>query len=114
MNVTDGSGRTPVHLAVERGNLDVLTNLIQRGARLNERDGRGWTPLHHAASRGDNELIGYLLEKGHWTDDATRGIPSYYGYAHISLAQAEQQLGNEEAVQENLDRAEAWIGLSER
>ncbi len=55
-----------------------------------------------------------LIEKDHWTDDATRGIPTYYGYAHIALAQAQQVLGNEELVDRNVRRAEAWMALSER
>ena len=55
-----------------------------------------------------------LIDKNHWTDDASRGIPTYYGYAHIALAQAQQALGNEAEVQRNVQRAEAWFGLSER
>ena len=52
--------------------------------------------------------------RGHWPDDATRQIPTYYGYAHIALSQAEQELGNEELVEANLERANEWIDLSER
>jgi hypothetical protein len=55
-----------------------------------------------------------LPDRSHWVDDATRGIPSYYGYSHIALAQAEQALGNEDEVNRNLDRADQWIGLSSR
>ncbi|MDQ3605193.1 MAG: DUF2723 domain-containing protein [Gemmatimonadota bacterium] len=55
-----------------------------------------------------------LIRQPHWVDDATRGIPTYYGYAHVSLAQAEQILGNEEAVERNMAEAEAWMRLSER
>lgn len=50
----------------------------------------------------------------HWVDVATRQIPSYYGYAHIALSQAEQDLGNDKAVEENLERADRWLNLSER
>ncbi|MQA89596.1 MAG: DUF2723 domain-containing protein [Gemmatimonas sp.] len=49
-----------------------------------------------------------------WPDDSTRGIPTYYGYAHLALSQAEQALGNEEAAQRNLERAEEWFALAER
>ena len=55
-----------------------------------------------------------LLRKDHWTDDATRGIPTYYGYAHIALAQAQQALGNQAEVERNVRRAEEWLALSER
>ncbi|MEX2583167.1 MAG: DUF2723 domain-containing protein [Gemmatimonadota bacterium] len=49
-----------------------------------------------------------------WPDDSTRGIPTYYAYAHLALSQASQALGDLEAVQENLERAEEWFDLAER
>ena len=55
-----------------------------------------------------------LQNESRWPDDSTRGIPTYYGYAHVALSQAEQALGNAEAVQQNLTRADEWIALSER
>ncbi|HET7275825.1 MAG TPA: DUF2723 domain-containing protein [Longimicrobiaceae bacterium] len=55
-----------------------------------------------------------LLEAPHWKDDSTRNIPTYYGYAHIALAQAQQILGNEEAAARNVERAEEWMELSTR
>jgi hypothetical protein len=55
-----------------------------------------------------------LIEDPHWEDDATRGIPTYYGYAHIALAQALQLLEKEELVQRNIQRAEEWMELAER
>ena len=55
-----------------------------------------------------------LLEKSYWTDEATRGIPTYYAYAHIALAQARQMLGEEELVERNMRRMDAWMELAER
>ena len=55
-----------------------------------------------------------LWDEPHWVDDATRGIPTYYGYAHAALATAEEMLGNEQAAQRNLARAEQWFAFSER
>lgn len=55
-----------------------------------------------------------LIHRPHWPDDATRGIPTYYGYAHYALAQARAMQGDEAAADENLRRAEAWMALSER
>ena len=57
---------------------------------------------------------GDLLSSDHWPDDATRGIPSYYGFAHLALSYGEQILGNEAEVQRNAARAEEWLGLAER
>jgi hypothetical protein len=56
-----------------------------------------------------------LVHRPHWVDDATRGIPTYYGYAYMALAQARQQLGTaQKLVQQDVDRAEAWLALSNR
>jgi hypothetical protein len=45
----------------------------------------------------------------HWPDIATIGIPSYYGWAYLALAQAAIQAGDEEALDRFQDRAEAWL-----
>jgi len=55
-----------------------------------------------------------LPQRRRWVDDATRGIPTYYGYSHVALSQAEQILGNTAEVERNLTRADEWIALSER
>jgi hypothetical protein len=55
-----------------------------------------------------------LFDKAHWTEEATRSIPSYYAYGHIGLAQARQIQGDEAAVEANMERADAWLGLSAR
>jgi len=62
----------------------------------------------------DHFIYRDLPGRSHWVDDATRGIPTYYGYAHIALSQAEQILGNEDEVLRNLARGDDWINLSER
>jgi hypothetical protein len=55
-----------------------------------------------------------LVDRRYWTDDATRGIPTYYAYAHVALAQAHQMLGNEEEVTRNVNWYERWMDFSER
>jgi hypothetical protein len=55
-----------------------------------------------------------LLEMRHWVDDPTRGIPTYYAYAHVAVAQARQMMGDEAEVQRNLQRYEQLMDLSER
>lgn len=81
-----------------------------------------WTPLFGAyidVERTERLLWTDFVFRGlpdrrHWVDDATRGIPSYYGYTHLALSQAQQFSGNESEVARNLDRADEWIGLSQR
>jgi hypothetical protein len=55
-----------------------------------------------------------LMHRPRWPDDATRGIPTYYAYAHVALAQAKSMLGDDAAAQQNMQRLEEWMGLAER
>ena len=47
----DGQGNTPVHLAVERGDLECLTVLLQTAAETNQPNRQGHTPLAVARQR---------------------------------------------------------------
>jgi hypothetical protein len=55
-----------------------------------------------------------LIDRPHWPDDATRGIPTYYAYAHVALAHARMMTGDEPAAQQNMQRLEEWMALAER
>jgi uncharacterized protein len=44
----DGSGLTPLHLAVEAENCSMIQALFNLGANVDARDANGWTPLHRA------------------------------------------------------------------
>ena len=50
-------------------------------------------------------------EWDHWPDLATVGIPSYYGWGYLALAQAAVQEGDQEALDRYQERAEAWSRL---
>ena len=59
------AGITPLTVAGERGNLDILRLLVENGkADVNEKSSYGVTPLIAAAAAGKSEAIAYLLEKG--------------------------------------------------
>jgi len=66
------SGATPLHLAVEYGQLDVTKSLIKHGAIINAKTIHGVTPLHLAMLSNDEyydikypfEIIKLLLENG--------------------------------------------------
>ena len=49
-------GRTPLHLAVQKG-LQQTTLLVEAGADVNVRDDKGQTPLHSARTAGIAELL---------------------------------------------------------
>ena len=55
------TGRTLAHLAVMRGDVEMVTMLVNKGARLDMVDSEGRTALHHAASLGDRQILELLL-----------------------------------------------------
>lgn len=57
-------GRTALHKACSRGNLDKVVDLIGRGASLDLTDNAGVTPLHEACHSGHAEVVRYLIGKG--------------------------------------------------
>lgn len=61
----DKDGVSPLHLAVEMGNINSVKLLLDFNADPNIADYRGVTPLHIAYSfDGMTEIIEYLLSKG--------------------------------------------------
>jgi ankyrin repeat protein len=60
----DESGKSPLHLAIERGFSDIARYLIEQGADVNVPDSSHESPLHHCASRGNLEIGRLLLERG--------------------------------------------------
>jgi ankyrin repeat protein len=50
--------------AAERGNLQVIWELLKRGARVNMQNNNGQTALMLAAGRGRTGSVGLLLNKG--------------------------------------------------
>ena len=47
----------------------------------------------------------------HWPDQATIGIPNYYAWAYLSLAQVAAQRGDGDALATFQERAQAWTEL---
>lgn len=55
-------GYTPVHLAAQSGNVDMLKILVHGCANVDVPDGKsGRTALHHAVELDDLPVAGYLL-----------------------------------------------------
>lgn len=63
-NVLNRSQRTPVQLAAEMNQANVITLLADAGADLNTQDRKGRTPLHRATYEGKVEAAEALLAKG--------------------------------------------------
>lgn len=58
------TGNTALHVAVHRGNAELVHFLLENGARINARSIKGYSPLHVAAFSGNIEICDMLLKKG--------------------------------------------------
>jgi len=56
--------RTPLHMAIEFGQVSVARLLIRLGADVNARDYRKTQPLHVAAEVGQSAIVKLLLDRG--------------------------------------------------
>ncbi|KAK3234446.1 hypothetical protein CYMTET_55302 [Cymbomonas tetramitiformis] len=57
-------GRTALHISSERGNLSLITFLIDNGANTALRDHQHSLPVHDAAKRGHTEIVEYFVKNG--------------------------------------------------
>ncbi|KAK3318111.1 ankyrin repeat-containing domain protein, partial [Apodospora peruviana] len=64
INHRDGDGNTPLHCATERGKIEAVRFLIDRGADISCRDCDDLSPLCFAAARNHHDKIVLLLKRG--------------------------------------------------
>ncbi len=64
INARDREGSTPLHRAVEWGDVALAELLIAKGADINAKANGGWTPLHSAAWEGQREIAEVLIANG--------------------------------------------------
>lgn len=57
-------GRTPLHLASANCRIDVVTQLLDKGAKVDSRANDRATPLHLAAQEGCIDAVNVLLARG--------------------------------------------------
>ncbi|MCK4907678.1 MAG: ankyrin repeat domain-containing protein [Spirochaetes bacterium] len=57
-------GRTPLHIAAERGYLKIVKYLIHKGVKADITDRFGITPLHLTAMKGQYKIARFLIKKG--------------------------------------------------
>jgi ankyrin repeat protein len=93
----DDHGHTPLHLAAEAGNMEIVRMLITHGAQVNaltivHGTGINYTPVDAAASRGHLEVTKYLSQNGAILYERE----GYMGYHSVMLGAAAS--GNIELV----------------
>jgi len=59
----DKYGNTPLHLAVNEGDIGLVKLLLDKGMNPNIKNFKGQTPMHMAASRGYHSMIAILLNR---------------------------------------------------
>ncbi|MBR3632012.1 MAG: ankyrin repeat domain-containing protein [Elusimicrobiaceae bacterium] len=65
VNERNYAGITPLTIAAEKGNMEIIKKLIEEGgASINTPSSYGVTPLIAAAAAGNREVVGYLLANG--------------------------------------------------
>jgi ankyrin repeat protein len=57
-------GRTALHEAASKGEMEIVKLLVERGYSLAADDDSGDTPLHTAASLGHMEIVAFFISKG--------------------------------------------------
>ncbi|PIA17720.1 ankyrin, partial [Coemansia reversa NRRL 1564] len=64
VNMSDSSGRTPLHVACSNRNMVTAFTLLHMGAPVNVVDNLGNTPLTLAAISGSANIVLMMLEAG--------------------------------------------------
>ncbi|KAH8097631.1 hypothetical protein JL720_528 [Aureococcus anophagefferens] len=81
------NGWSPLHVAVEKGHLEVLEALASAGQDLNRRTHDSYAPIHRAAYLGRADVAGVLADYGaDLTRDARRRVglrAAQYGHAGV-------------------------------
>lgn len=85
-NVTDNQGKTPIHLAVKLGALEVIEYLISQGADPVAKNNKGETTIMEAAISGDVECLNKLLP---YCDDIN--AKDYTGLSAIAFSAADSR-----------------------
>ena len=108
VNAKTRYGATPLSYACDRGNVELVKLLIEKGANLDAKDTfYGAAPIIWAAQKGHAEVIRVLLEKGaKGKDDAMQiGIQS----GSLPIAKAVLEAGNP-----NAESLSLWLGAANR
>ena len=96
VNVRNGKGNTPLHIAALLGQTEIMKILIQKGADVNASNNDGATPLHAAALFGQAEAAEILLQNG-------ADINSRYSDGTVPLDLTHLDWGTTQAIASSLE-----------
>ncbi|SOE22771.1 Ankyrin repeat [Spirosomataceae bacterium TFI 002] len=83
-------GQPLLHIAIEKGEFELLQYLLESGLDINQVNANGYTPLHFAAMNSkDTTILQYLVDKGANTQQKTEFEETVY-----DLASENEALGN--------------------
>lgn len=60
----DDTAASPLILATLKGNIHIVTWLLEKGADINHKNQQGHSPLQYACSKGFKDIVEYLLAHG--------------------------------------------------
>ena len=105
VTVSDKDGWSPLHLAAQEGNLDIVAHLVSLNyVDMNPRALNGRTPLHNAVLKGRLEVAQFLIESGATIDiqDSKSWTPLHvacqHGYLKIAKLLAEHRAGINDTI----------------
>jgi ankyrin repeat protein len=109
VNVQDGDGDTPLHVAAWEENVEVVKRLLSAGAAVNIQSRYGETPLHEAAKEGHIEVVKRLLSAGaavHIQEDINGDTPLHKAASrgHIEVVKRLLSAGAAVNVQDDQDK----------
>jgi ankyrin repeat protein len=98
-DVKQDNSRIPLHLAAERGHLEIVNLLLEKGADINAPDKNGLTPLCVAALNRNSEIVNLLLKKGaQVSDKALQVTTTTEILKRLTKEKAKQEATAEEAI----------------
>ena len=115
VNVTNYLGISPLHLAVQDGNLSIVSLLVRFSADVNSKafhnlhnqNGWGDTPLHWAVALGHFEIVKYLIN-----NDADLNLINNYGKTCLYLASERNEFPIVKYLIQNRHQNVKWRALN--
>lgn len=101
VDITDKTGRTPLHVAVAEKYPGIARQLVQAGASVEMRDGRGNNPLFTAVKANCAECVAILVGRGE--GEGRANVNSREGSSRFTALMRASSLGYADVMQVLLD-----------